>query len=241
MSMQAKDWHLFVMCHDGHLPRYTSTATIHPMRVNASTVNIYDQIDLAHSGWKLDCQGDNISELNKWWSELTGIYWIVNNASEEFIGNAQYRRKWRDDGLDPSSSSVLYIPEPEHFHCSVAEQYAGGHQGMDGLDQVLLAASRKQLPLSPEEFEAAFNQNIFYGHIMARGHCELYRQFMRTLLDCMWPIWDNAKESIYQIEGYNRRYISFLAERVMTALVLHRDKVWPGLQIETAPIQFFGP
>jgi hypothetical protein len=27
----------------------------------------------------------------------------------------------------------------------------------------------------------------------------------------------------------------------MTALVLHRDKVWPGMHIETAPIQFFGP
>jgi len=36
-------------------------------------------------------------------------------------------------------------------------------------------------------------------------------------------------------------YMAFLSERIMTALVLHRDKIWPGLQIQTAPIQFIGP
>jgi hypothetical protein len=239
--MKAEDWHLFVMCHGDNVPRYSSAATLHRMRLDAAKLSVYDQIDLVHDGWILDSQGRSISWLNKWWSELTGIYWAVNNSSHDFIGNAQYRRKWRDDGLAPSSSSVLYIPEPEHFHCSVAEQYAGGHKGMDGIDQVLIAADKGQLPLSKEDLEAAFEQKIFYGHIMARGSHQLYCQFMQALLDCMWPIWDDGREKIMQIEGYNCRYISFLAERIMTALVLHRDKVWPSMSIETAPIEFFGP
>ena len=239
--MKAKDWHLFVMCHGDNVPRYDSTATLHRMRLDAAKLSVYNQIDLVHDGWILDSQGRNISWMNKWWSELTGICWAVNNSSHDFIGNAQYRRKWRDDGLEPSSPSVLYIPEPEHFHCSVAEQYAGGHQGMDGIDQALIAADKGQLPLSKEDLEAAFEQKIFYGHIMARGSHQLYCQFMQTLLDCMWPVWDDGREKIMQIEGYNCRYISFLAERIMTALVLHRDKVWPSMSIETAPIEFFGP
>ena len=241
MSMQAKDHHLYVMSHGDNLPRYDTLATMHRMRLGAEKLSVYDQIDLVHGGWILDNQGRGISELNKWWSELTGIYWMVNNSPHDFIGNAQYRRKWRDDGLEPSACDVLYIPEPEHFHCSVADQYLGGHKGMDGIDQALAAADRGELPLSRGDLEAAFEQRVFYGHIMARGPHQLYCQFMQTLLDCMWPIWDNGKEKIMQIEGYNCRYISFLAERIMTALVLHRGKVCPSMSIETAPIEFFGP
>lgn len=241
MSMQAKDHHLYVMCHGDNLPRYDTLAAMHRMRLGAEKLSVYDQIDLVHGGWILDNQGRGISELNKWWSELTGIYWMVNNSPHDFIGNAQYRRKWRDDGLEPSACDVLYIPEPEHFHCSVADQYLGGHKGMDGIDQALAAADRGELPLSRGDLEAAFEQRVFYGHIMARGPHQLYCQFMQTLLDCMWPIWDNGKEKIMQIEGYNCRYISFLAERIMTALVLHRGKVCPSMSIETAPIEFFGP
>jgi hypothetical protein len=112
---------------------------------------------------------------------------------------------------------------------------------MDGISQALAAADSGKLPLSRQDLETAFEQKVFYGHIMARGPHHLYCQFMQTLLDCMWPIWNNGKEEIMQIEGYNCRYVSFLAERIMTALVLNRGKVWPSLRIETAPIQFFGP
>ncbi len=241
MSMRAEDWHLYVMCHGDNLPRYDTLATMHQMRLGGEKLSTCDQSFLVHNGWILDSQGLGISELNKWWSELTGIYWIINNSAHDFIGNAQYRRKWRDDGLEPSARDVLYIPEPEHFYCSVADQYLGGHSGMDGISQALAAADSGKLPLSRQDLETAFEQKVFYGHIMARGPHHLYCQFMQTLLDCMWPIWNNGKEKIMQIEGYNCRYVSFLAERIMTALVLNRGKVWPSLRIETAPIQFFGP
>lgn len=239
MSMQAKDWHIYVMCHGENEPRYSSTASLHCMRLEAESLPMEEQLQLSCAGWTLDNGGHNISTYNKWWSELTGVYWLINNATDEYLGNAQYRRQWSDEALAPSDPSVLYIPHPEHFGFSVARQYREGHVGMDGLNQALLAADRGQMPISREDLELAFNQNIFYGHIMARGAHANYCQFMQTLLDCMWPIWDNAQESIKQIEGYNCRYISFLAERVMTALILHRDKVWPGLSIETAPINFF--
>lgn len=238
--MQAEDWHIYVMCHGDNEPRYSSSASLHRMKLGAESRPPEELLQLFHTGWTLDnLGGHNISSYNKWWSELTGIHWLVNNATEEFIGNAQYRRQWADEGLAPSSPSVLYIPEPERFGCSIAKQYREGHVGMDGIEQALLIADRGQMPITKEELELAFNQNIFFGHIMARGAHVNYCEVMQTLLDCMWPIWDNCQEKIKQIEGYNCRYISFLAERIMTALVLHREKVWPGLSIETAPINFF--
>ena len=239
--MEAKDYHIYTMCHGAHEPRYSSNALLHKMKLNAHSLPEHECLQLASDGWVLDNKGINISSLNKWWAELTGIYWMVNNASDEFIGNAQYRRKWQDNALSPSLPSVLYIPDALPLPFSVRSQYQQGHVGMDGLEQALKAADRRQLPLTREELESAFEQNIFYGHIMARGSQVNYCFFMQTLLDCMWPIWEQVQEQVRTIEGYNARYMAFLSERIMTALVLHRDKIWPGLQIQTAPIQFIGP
>jgi hypothetical protein len=238
--MQAEDYHFYVMCHGANEPRYTSQASLQPMKLHACSCSMEEQLQLREDGWVLDNTGKHISELNKWWAELTGIYWLLNHADDEFIGNAQYRRQWQENALAPSSPSVLYIPDALPLPFSVREQYQRGHVGMDGLEQALKAADRRQLPLTRDELERAFEQNIFYGHIMARGHHDNYFLFMQTLLDCMWPIWDHHQERIKQIEGYNARYMAFLSERIMTALVLHRDKVWPGLDIQTAPMQFIG-
>jgi hypothetical protein len=239
--MQAKEYQIYVACHGDNEPRYSSLASLHRMKLNAYAFSAEEQLRLRNDGWLLDNTGRNISELNKWWAELTGIYWVVNNATNEFIGNAQYRRKWQDNALPPSLPSVLYIPDALPLPFSVRSQYQRGHVGMDGLEQALKAADRRQLPLSRKQLEQAFEQNIFYGHIMARGHHANYCLFMQTLIDCMWPIWEHAREQIMNIEGYNARYIAFLSERIMTALVLHRDKIWPGLEIQTAPMQFIGP
>ena len=237
--MQAKDHHIYVMCHGEHKPRHFSLASVHRMKLGAELLPNNEQLKLIENNWILDNQGlHHISSQNKWWSELTGIYWLVNNVAHDFIGNAQYRRQWKNEGLVPSRKDTIYIPEPEKFAFSIAHQYSEGHKGMDGIEVALWAAEKNFLPISKEDLERAFNQNIFFGHIMARGYHANYCKIMQTLLDCMWPIWECHQNKIKQIEGYNCRYISFLSERIMTALVLHRDKVWPGLEIKTAPIEF---
>ena len=121
--MRAEDHHLYVMCHGDNEPRYSSSASLHWMKLGAESLSMDQQEKFNHAGWILDNTGHNISSYNKWWSELTGIYWLINNATDEFIGNAQYRRQWRDEALEPSREDTLYIPEPEKFPFSIAQQY----------------------------------------------------------------------------------------------------------------------
>ena len=40
------------------------------------------------------------------------------------------------------------------------------------------------------------------------------------------------------IEGYDKRAIAFIAERVMSGMVLYRDSLLPKMEIATAPIGF---
>ena len=52
--------------------------------------------------WLCEKNGENISSLNKYYGELTGIYWIWKNvankmSSKDKIGNCHYRKFWLND------------------------------------------------------------------------------------------------------------------------------------------------
>lgn len=46
-----------------------------------------------------DDTGKNISTLNKYFGELTGLYWVWKNTHDEIVGTNQYRIFWNDEKL----------------------------------------------------------------------------------------------------------------------------------------------
>ncbi len=57
------------------------------------------------SNWYNEKKGENISHLNKFYGELTGIYWIWKNITKDMrpddkIGNCHYRKLWLNDIYD---------------------------------------------------------------------------------------------------------------------------------------------
>ena len=64
----------------------------------------------ADLGYQGDDVGDNISEKNPYYCELTGLYWAWKNLDADYIGLAHYRRHfanrirkmmfWKKDPFD---------------------------------------------------------------------------------------------------------------------------------------------
>ena len=59
-------------------------------------------------GYTQDNTGDNISEKNPSFCELTGLYWAWKNLREDYIGLAHYRRHFGHREKDPMKGVLTY-------------------------------------------------------------------------------------------------------------------------------------
>ena len=62
----------------------------------------------------VDCEGDNISDRNQQYCELTGIYWLWKHANDDYIGLAHYRRHFElpDDWISKLISNDVDVVLP---------------------------------------------------------------------------------------------------------------------------------
>ena len=72
-------------------------------------------------GFQGDNTGDNISEKNATYCELTGIYWAWKNLDADYIGLSHYRRHFRGKRGKDKWDSILTTAQAEHLlqHCDV--------------------------------------------------------------------------------------------------------------------------
>lgn len=228
----------------GRPVRWTSQCKIVPVLCGRKQLRAMDrQVEAMLGSNKYVFDDGEPSVYNKNWADLSCIETVLqkefNSELNKQIGNAQYRRAWAEDAIEPSNPDVLYVPEPAVFGCSLKEQFKAGHAGFPGYELSMEAAHNGLFPLSEDELSQVWNQNQFHGCLMARGPARLYLPFMNTLISSFcWPLWSEYKDVFVSFSGYNARGLAFLAERLFTAMVLYRDKLGLG-EIQTAPIVFY--
>lgn len=229
---------IYAVCIPGKEIQYEAKSNIVPIMGGAALLTLEEQNILSRKGYVLDNDNANLSELNKYWGELSCVEWILLNANTSHIGNAQYRRGWIEPDSGWYGINTLYVPEAANFSITLEQQFYGGHRSFDGPAITRELADSGEWLFSRREIDEVWSQNKFFGCNMARGPTEHYKQFMGLLLSALFPLWKKHEEMFLSIEGYDKRAIAFLAERIMTGIILHRDKLLPGINIQTAPISF---
>lgn len=222
------DLKVFVAAHkDYAFPSDPTYQPIHVGRLNAAS-------SLPFAG---DDTGDHISELNKTYCELTGLYWAWRNTTHEAYGLVHYRRYFAgSNGVATGSemqqmlSGADVVVARRRFYVveTVRQQYSHAHHESD------LDAARAAVGVLD-----AGALNAFDSVMNARG-LSLYNMFLmrQPLLNdygsWLFPILELAAKDI-PLESYGpqqRRVVGYLGERLFnvwlarnTALRLDRHHV----------------
>lgn len=221
--------------------RYSSSFPLKTIIANAGVLSFESKEQLKEQGCLFDDDGANhISHLNPWWGELTAVHWLLQQPLKGVIGNAQYRRFWSDDSLSTIVPGTLYLCEPCLFSCSLSDQFRGGH-GFPGVEMTMEMAAKGCLPFTEEEMAQVWAANCFQGGPMAIGEWKLYRRLMTVLFDCLWPLWQAYEHDLRALQGYDQRAIAFLSERLLSGIILMKDKFLPDVTLKSIPLHYIAP
>ncbi len=169
-----------------------------------------------------DNTGENISQKNKQYCELTALYWIWKNDVSDYAGLCHYRRHFELNEKDVKSLAksdidvVLTIPILNFP--SVRETYRHDHIEHDW--DIMLEAVRR---LSPEYLPTAVelqNGNFYYGYNMFIARKEILDRYCEWLFPILAYCEKHCKE---KQDAYQKRYIGFLAERLMSVYFLYHE------------------
>lgn len=195
----------------------------------------------------VDTEGDSISDLNGFYSELTRIYWVWKNYPlKKYIGFCHYRRYFTFFDEIPNMDEIfkdydIILPKPYKVATSPWNQYKSCHNSKD-----LITAMATVKILHPEYIDTVrncvYNEKTFYINncfIMKREdflkYCEFTFKILETYLqynkcetmeDIQKYVENNAdlylkKKSPNSEIWYQCRIGGFLGERMLTWWVRH--------------------
>ena len=177
-----------------------------------------------------DDSGDNISERNPSFCELTGLYWAWKNLDSDYLGLAHYRRyftlqglngwKYRKSSAEEKLKCVLsgrqleklvskypiILPKKRNYLIeTLYSHYAHSHYGVH-LD-VTREIIREKYPEYLEAFDATMKQrsgHMFNMYIMRRDLSDAYCEWVFDILFELEKRIDVAGLSAFQGRLYGR-------------------------------------
>ena len=173
-------------------------------------------------GFIRDDEGDNISEKNPRYSELTALYWGWKNTDADYLGLAHYRRHFsgsgergvatRQDVVKKLSKAPVLLPKKRRYYIETIEShYAHTFEQvhLDILREILEGCSPDVLPYF-ESHLGSRSAHIWNMMIMRRDIVEQW---------CAWlfPVLEQAENRIdfSRMSAFEARVIGRLSERLL--------------------------
>lgn len=194
-------------------------------------------------GYVKDCTGDNISEKNPQYCELTGLYWAWKHIKAEYLGLVHYRRYFtryrylaKEKNLDEILSErvlterqarlltehyKIIVPEKrEYFIESLYSHYAHTHYAIH-LDETRKIVARLY-PEYLDSFDDVMKRTggyMFNMMIMERKLFNNYCKWLFTILGELEKWSDKPKYDFYQ-----GRYLGRVGEIIFNVWLDHQIK-----------------
>ncbi len=172
-----------------------------------------------------DNSGDNISERNKQFCELTALYWIWKNAKDDIIGLAHYRRhfilpeNWKQIMLREKIDVIL--PVPLYVHPCIEQNYRSRHVG-ENWDVMLNYLKENDCDNYIKAKEFFETTGIYSPCNMLIAKKSIFDDMCEWLFPILFYV---ANKGGTLEDNYQNRYPGFISERLITYFFeKNRDK-----------------
>lgn len=180
-----------------------------------------------HLGYQRDDEGENISQKNPSYCELTAHYWMWKHAACKSIGLCHYRRYFSSKPYTPDSKYYLtanrvarklkkydiILPEPVYWeNDDVAGQYiktSGKKSDIEMAEEVL----RRVSPRSIGSYQRIMNGHTASYFNMLICNKELFDDYSDWLFTELFELEKHL--DLYGRSRYESRVFGFLAERLI--------------------------
>ena len=162
-----------------------------------------------------DNVGDNISDQNRQFCELTALYWIWKHTKEDIVGLAHYRRHFimPEDWVEKMETYHVdvILPIPLCVVPNLEENYKKRHDPSDW--EYMLQCLEKDDPQMAEAADIFFKGNLY-------SPCNMFvmrREVLQEMCTWLFPIlFKIAEHGGRKQDSYLNRYPGFISERLMT-------------------------
>lgn len=204
-----------------------------------------------------DSTGDNISEKNPYYCELTALYWIWKNYSFDdcdCLGICHYRRffwlnniekSYVEKAVDDIKKYVNYldvsmmdeyfkkydiiVPEARYYKTSITKHYCDCNRKSDY--DVLKEVIFEKYPSYMDDFTHVFSGNKLHICNMFITSGKVFRDYCRWLFDVLFEV--EKRVNIPYDDEYQKRIFGFLSERLLNVYIYHHK-----LKAKEVPIIF---
>lgn len=223
-NQQKCDLQIIVAVHKPHwLPRDTA---YFPVRVGKYTSRANND-----STFACDNTGDNISDKNPYYCELTAMYWAWKHLTCRYIGLCHYRRYFvknicgiplhiynQHDFREDLHEHDIIVPPVTRLTETVYEQYASHHnqRDIDIVRQIIVS----RYPDYVDAFDEVMQQReAYFTNIFCLLKSE-YDAYCEWLFDILFQvevqIQDNVKKNY---DNYQSRVYGFISERLLNVWI----------------------
>lgn len=181
-----------------------------------------------------DNTGDNITDKNESYCELTAMYWIWKNKKDKFVGINHYRRFFVDDDKEllsiktvekVISSNKVIVPKKEKFKVTIGTKYwttSGYKSDLSVIRDAIIEYS----PEYVDDYDSFMNQNKMYCYNMLIMNNKMYNEYCKWLFGVMEIIENNLDSQgrgVKSRKGYYKRIYGFIAERLFNVYIKHNN------------------
>ncbi len=224
---------------------FTNNEVYKPIIVGAKNCNFKNKNYLS------DNVGDNISEKNPYYCELTALYWGWKHISSDFIGLCHYRRfflfRYKSifnlDRLPIRNFSNSFlgnisvnkkqlcrifckydvvVPKPKKLYLSVREDYYYDKVCFKKDFLIMEQVVLEKYPEYKDSVNAVFDGHIMYHFNMFIMNRKNFQSYMTWLFDVLSEC--EKRIDILKYSKVEARVLGFLSERLF-GLYLHHNKL----------------